>query len=400
MSGYKSIEDLDVSGKKVLLRVEFNLPLKDGKIVDNERIIVTLPTINYLLDNGAKLIIMGHFGRPDGKRVEELSFKPVAEELASQLGKQVTLAPDCIGDEVSKLVDKMKSGDVVMLENLRFNSGENDNDPDFTEELGALGDVYVNDGFGAAHRISASVVGVPLLYHKQGKDVAAGYLMQKELNIWDDVVSNEGKKMLVVAGRKLKEKMNAIQKLASKMGNVIIGGVPYNVLQKVNGFNLGDSVIDEKGKLFDDIAIEILEKNDNLLFADEVVVAKKVGKDFEDAKTIPISEGVPAGYGTVDFLISDKAKSKIKSADYMIIFGPIGVIEKGFTKGTKGIAKAIKENPKIKIIIGGGESATAYGALPNMTVSTGGGAAITYLVKKTLPAEEALKGNVEYFKKE
>ena len=399
MADLKTVEELDVSGKKVLLRVEFNVPLKDGKVVDDERIIVALPTINYLLDNNAKLIIMAHLGRPDGKRIEAMSLKPAAEDLSSKIGKPVQLAPDCIGDGVIKIIDSMEPGQVVMLENLRFHSEEESNDEAFAGTLADLADVYVIDGFGVAHRKAASVVGVPLLMLKDGKQVGAGYLMQKEIALWGEVAASTGKKILVIGGFKLKEKMKAIKALAGQFEYVIVGGVPYNVLQHAHGLDVGNSLVAEKGENYTDYGKEILKEHKNLILSEEVIVARKEDGEWKDQKVVAINDGVPDGYAIIDILFSDEAREKLKTVEYVIIFGPLGIFEKGFTEGTGQLREALSENPNIKVIVGGGDSSLAYKGIPKMTLSTGGGAAITYLIKKTLAAAEALKGNVDFFKK-
>ncbi|MBW2980936.1 phosphoglycerate kinase [Candidatus Woesearchaeota archaeon] len=398
MADYKTIEEVDVKGKCVLARLDLNVPMKEGKIKDYTRIDAALPTIKYLSDNGAKVVLMSHFGRPEGKIVAELSLKPVAVALGEKLGKEVKLAPDCIGDEVEALVNGMADGDVILLENLRFHPGEEANEAGFVESLAKLADVYVNDAFGTAHRAHASTAGVPLHLLQQGKEVAAGYLMKEELEIWGEVVASEGKKVLVIGGKKLKEKMKAIKKLAKKVSLVVVGGVPYSVIQKAAGMNIGGSLAEEKGKDYAEEAKEILEKCSNLILGEQVVVAKP--DTWEDQKTLSIKDGVSDGYAIADIIISEDVKSSISSCDFAIIFGPLGIFEKGFTKGTGELAAAISANQNIKVVVGGGDSALAYKGVPNMKVSTGGGASISYLKDGTLDALEALKGNAEHFKKE
>ncbi len=384
--------------KRVLVRLDLNVPLKAGKIKDSTRIDGALPTIKYLVENGAKVILMSHLGRPDGKADPELSLKPVAKAISEKIGQKVKMAPDCVGEEVESLVDSMEDGDVVLLENLRFHAEEEENEPLFVEGLAKLGDAYINDAFGTAHRAHASTAGVPLKLLEEGKEAAAGYLMKEELGIWGEVVASKGKKVLIVGGAKLEEKMKAIKKLAKKMSYVVVGGVPYNVIQKASGIDIGKSLAEEKGKDFQEEAKEILEKGKNLILGENVVVAKP--DSWDDQQEVPISDGVPEGYVIADIIISDEAKANISSCDYAIIFGPLGIFEKGFTKGTEELAAAIADNPDMSVIVGGGDSALAYKGVPNMKVSTGGGASISYLKDGTLDGLEALKGNVDYFNKE
>ncbi|MBW2984880.1 phosphoglycerate kinase [Candidatus Woesearchaeota archaeon] len=398
MADYKTIDEADVKGKKVLVRLDLNVPLKEGKIKDATRIDAALKTVKYLIEQGAKTILMSHLGRPEGKVVDELSLKPVAAALSEKLGKEVKLAPDCIGAEVESIVEGMADSDVVLLENLRFHAEEEANEDGFVEKLAGLADVYINDAFGTAHRAHASTAGVPLKLLEQGKEAAAGYLMKQEIEIWGEVVASSGKKVLIVGGAKLKEKMKAIKKLAKKVAYVVVGGVPYSVIQKAAGMDIGSSLAEEKGKDYAEEAKEILGKSGNLILGEQVIVAKP--DTWDDQKEISIKDGVPDGYAIADIMISDEAKSNIRACDFALIFGPLGIFEKGFTKGTEELAKAISANPGIKVIVGGGDSALAYKGVPNMKVSTGGGASISYLKDGTLDALEALKGNAEHFKRE
>jgi phosphoglycerate kinase len=210
MPNYKTIEDIDVKGKRVLVRLDLNVPLKKGEIKDETRINAALESIKYLIGKDAKVILMSHLGRPEGKVNPKFSLKIVAEALKKKLNMEVTMAPDCVGEKVEAIVKEMKDGEVVLLENLRFHSDEEDNKECFIECLARLADVYINDAFGTAHRAHASTAGVPLKLIKEGKEVAAGFLMKKELDIWKGVVHSKGIKILVIGGKKLKEKMKAI----------------------------------------------------------------------------------------------------------------------------------------------------------------------------------------------
>jgi phosphoglycerate kinase len=281
MANYKTIEEVDVKGKRVLVRLDLNVPLKKGEIKDDTRINASLETIKYLIGKDAKVILMSHLGRPEGKVNPKFSLKVVADALSKKLNMDVTMAPDCVGEKVEAIVKEMKDGEVILLENLRFHGGEEANEPKFVQGLANLANVYINDAFGTAHRAHASTAGVPLKMIKEGKEAAAGFLMKKELDIWKGVVHSQGTKVLVIGGKKLKEKMKAIINLSTKCKYVGVGGVPYNVLHKAGGNNVGNSLVSEKNSDIDYTkqGQEIISKHNNIILGEEVVIAKNDGEN-------------------------------------------------------------------------------------------------------------------------
>jgi phosphoglycerate kinase len=385
MAEYKTIKDLELEGKRVLVRLDLNVPIKEGKIKDFTRIDASLKTIKYIIENNGKAILMSHLGRPEGKKNPELSLKLVAEAISEKIGKDVTMAPDCVG--VEGIVDSMEKGDVVLLENLRFHAGEEENDPGFVDSLVKLADAYVNDAFGTAHRAHASTYGVALKLIAEGKDAAAGFLMDEELETWKPVVESSGDKVAVVGGAKLKEKMKAVKKLAKKFNRIIVGGVAANVFMKAAGYDIGDSLYLEKGKDYTDAAKEVLDKNDNVILPSKVVVATT---DFERTGEADPKEGVEKGKLIADVLPSSEDISAIKDASNIVWFGPLGVYEKGFKDGSLMVVKAIGESSGYAVIGGGDLAAAAAGV--KAKVSTGGGASIQYITSGKLEALEALKG--------
>lgn len=410
MGEYNKLQGLDVSGKRVLVRVDYNVKVKNGKIKDDTRIRESLPTLNYLMKNNAKVVIMAHFGRPqedlaEGKQMDKVKMSstlaPVASHLKSLIGKEVKLAPDCIGPDVKRMVGEMQDGDVLMLENLRLHKEEEANDPNFAKSLAELCDVYVFDGFGVAHRAHASTAGVPLYMIEQGKPVAAGFLMDKELELWSKARAAKGYKLLVIGGAKLEEKIKAVEKLCKSVNAVLIGGAVYNIIMAGKGINVGDSLVTDGEDNYVGAGTELAKKANNLVLAENVVIARK--SDYGDIRTIGIKEGVPAGYMITDMVIDNAIKAEIGKAQVVIWFGNIGISDKDvggefpFAKGTEDFKKAINRNAYV--IVGGGDSVTASEGLKNRVISTGGGASIALYTKGTLDALEALKGNVDYFKK-
>lgn len=387
------LKDLELKGKRVLIRLDLNVSSRDPKKIENEdKVINSLPTIKYVMKNGGIPIMMSHLGRPGGKVDPKQDMKPVAEALESKLGVKVTFAQDCIGKEVEKLLEKAKPGDAFLLQNLRFNPGEKANDHKFVESLAKLGDVYINDAFGTAHREHASVYGVPLLFKKQNKPVTAGLLMQKEIEIWSSVMENKGPKYLCLGGAKLKEKIKALEKLSKEFDKVYIGGLVYNVVRAAQGRSIGISKVTEKdNKDYITETKDCLPKLANLVMPDYLMTAKPSRDGFTDAKKITESEEVPKGYATVDCIYEGKKLETLKKANVAVGFGPFGVFEEkkgGFSEGTSNISQAFSS---INIaILGGGDSGKAYKGT-KAQFSTGGGASITYLSKKKLPAVEALK---------
>ena len=391
-----SIDKVDLKNKRVLVRVDFNVPLDEKLNVTNDiRIVESLPTIKKIISSGGKAILMSHLGRPKGERKPEFSLKPAAERLGKLLGKEVKLAPDCIGAETEKLVIEMKPGDVVLLENLRFHKQEEKNDPDFAKQLANLGDVYVNDAFGSAHRAHASTEGVT----KFIKTCAAGYLMQKELDYLGSALANPKRPYCaILGGAKISGKIDVINNLLDKVDTLIVGGGMAFTFFKAQGKEIGKSLL-EVEKL--DLAKELLEKVKSsklkFLLPVDVVVADEFKNDSPatvvDVDKIPADKmGLDIGPKSIKLFSDELLKSKT-----IVWNGPMGVFEMpNFAKGTFAVAEALAkatENGAITVI-GGGDSAAAIadaGLEKKVShVSTGGGASLEFLEGKVLPGVEAL----------
>lgn len=389
MSDYKTIEDIDLKGKKVLVRLDLNVPIKEGKIKDSTRIDASLKTIKYVMKHKGKAILMSHLGRPGGLKDRSLSLNLVAEALSNKLNTKVIMAPDCKGKEVEEIVDNIKEGDVVLLENLRFHMGEEENGKEFVNSLAKLADVYINDAFGTAHRDHASTYGVPLKLKEQNKEVGAGFLMDKELNIWKPIVESKGKGVAIVGGAKLKEKMKAVKKLAKTFDRIILGGVVSNVFMKAVGYDIGQSLYLEKGKDYTEAAQEILKgENKNKIIIPTKVEISDI--DFNKQVNANPKQGIDENLMSADVLPSKEDIEAIKKADKIVWFGPMGAYEFGFKEGSLAIVDAINKS-KGYAVIGGGDLAAAAKGI-NAKISTGGGASIQYITKGKLEALEALKG--------
>ena len=388
----KTLKDFDFSGKKALVRVDFNVPLKDGRVDDNTRIEAAVDTIDYLIREKAKVILMSHLGRPGGEFTEEFRMDPVAEELAEVLGKQVKKVDDCIGPEVERAVSEMEDGDVLLLENTRFYPGEKENDPEFARKLAAAADVFVNDAFGAAHRAHASTAGVA-----EYLPSVAGFLMQRELNSLGEAMENpEHPYAAIIGGAKISDKMSVIKNLLDKCDQLLLGGGIANTFLLAEGFEVGDSLVEaDKVDLAREIMQEAGKKGVEVVLPDDVVVAED---NIEGAnhKVVDRSE-VPEGWQILDIggpRTIDKFSEIIKKARTVTWNGPLGVFEiEEFARGTNEIAKALAESGAYKVV-GGGESAAAIrlaGVEEEMShVSTGGGASLTFFEGKPLPGVEAL----------
>jgi phosphoglycerate kinase len=391
-----TINDIDLKNKKVLVRVDFNIPLDDNfNITDDIRITSSLPTIKKIISDGGMAILMSHLGRPKGKPNPKYSLKPVAVRLSQLLGKEVKLAPDCIGDQVKVLVNAMKPGDVILLENLRFHEEEEKNDPEFAKQLAELGDVYVNDAFGSAHRAHASTEGLT----KFISVAVAGYLMQKELDYLGGAIENPKRPYLaILGGAKISGKIDVIMNLFSKVDSMIIGGGMAYTFYKAEGKEIGTSLL-EPEKI--DVAKQILEKAKTskmkLIFPVDVVVAKEFNNDS------------PSEVVSIDKMPSDKMgldigpesiklfKEEILNSKTIVWNGPMGVFEMdNFAKGTYAVAQALVEatGKGAITVIGGGDSAAAIakaGLADKVShVSTGGGASLEFLEGKILPGVAAL----------
>lgn len=390
----KTIEDIDVNGKKVLVRCDFNVPLDENKnITSDNRIVAALPTIKYLMEHGAKVILCSHLGRPKGKVNPDFSLAPVAKRLSELLNKDVKLANDIIGDSAKELTNAMQAGNVVLLENVRFDEREEKNDPEFSKELAALTDgIYVNDAFGTAHRAHASTEGVSHFVNTS----VAGYLMEKEVSELSSAISNPERPFVsILGGLKVSDKIGVIENLLTKVDKILIGGAMACTFFKAMGYEIGESKC-EDDKL--DEANRILklaeEKNVKLVLP----VDSHIANDFSnnaDNKFVDIKDGVPSGWEILDIgpKTQEMFTEELKDAKTIVWNGPLGVNEfDNYRIGTEKIAKAIASS-NAKCIIGGGDSAAAVKKIQkesnttfeNIYISTGGGASLEFLEGKELP---------------
>jgi len=392
----KSIDKIDLKGKRVLVRVDFNVPLDENlNITDDIRITSSLPTIKKIVEDGGKAILMSHLGRPKGAPNAKYSLKPTAKRLSELLGKEVKIAPDCIGEEVKAMVNEMKDGDVLILENLRFHAEEEKNNPEFAKQLAELGDVYVNDAFGSAHRAHASTEGVT----KYLPVAVSGYLMQKELDYLGSALTEPVRPYCaVLGGAKISGKIDVIQNLFSKVDTLIIGGGMAYTFYKAMGYEIGKSLLEEEKV---ELAKEILAKGQSsgikFLLPVDVVVAPDFANDSPSEvvgiQNIPADKmGLDIGPETVKLF-----KTEVLNSKTVVWNGPMGVFEfDNFAKGTNAIAEALVEATKkgATTVIGGGDSAAAIkkAGLDDQVshVSTGGGASLEFLEGKVLPGVEAL----------
>jgi phosphoglycerate kinase len=395
-----SLRDLDVRGKRVLVRVDFNVPIetRGGKIrvTDDTRIRETLPTINYLREHGAKTILMSHFGRPKGKRVEKYSLRPIGDYLHSVIHHPVIFSHDTIGDVPKTIIDHMQSGDVALLENLRFQPGEEANDPEFAKALAELGDLYVNDAFGAAHRAHASTVGITKFMEKS----AMGFLMEKELKFLKEGLEKPAKPFVVIlGGAKVSDKIGVLNALMEKADTILIGGAMANTFLKAQGIPVGASRV-ESDKV--DLARELLDlakqRGVKFLLPIDVVEADEIrpGANMRNTSRLSPQHGITDGWQAVDIGAATIAlyQEEIAKAETILWNGPMGVFEiPEFAEGTIAIAEAMAQSGATTII-GGGDSVTAVkqaGLADKMTfISTGGGAALELLEGKELPGVAAL----------
>jgi phosphoglycerate kinase len=388
----RSVRDLDVKGKTVLVRVDYNVPLdNEGHVADATRIEATLPTLNYLRKQGAKLVLMAHFGRPKGEVNPKYSLKPVAEELSRRLGVTVPLAPDSVGPEVERMVKALQPGDVLLLENVRFHAGEEKNDPEFSRQLASLGDVYVNDAFGAAHRAHASTAGVAKLLPS-----AAGLLMQKELDVLGGILENPKRPFVaIVGGAKVSSKLGVLESMLQRVDKLLIGGGMANTFLKARGLEVGKSLLEEDlVGTARDLDTRAKERGVDLLLPVDVVVTDKVSPD--GSKETVDAAAVPADRAIVDLGPKSIAayRTALEGAGTVLWNGPMGVFEiPAFAEGTRAMAQALAES-SATTVIGGGESVAAVeqlGLADKMThISTGGGASLEFLEGRELPGVAAL----------
>ena len=399
-----SVKNVDVKGKRVLVRCDFNVPLDDdGKITDDIRITESLPTIKYLIDHGARVVLASHLGRPDGERKPEFSLKPVAARLSELLKKPVPLASDCVGPEVTKAVGALKDGDVLLLENVRFHKEEDekknketkkfsDARQEFARQMAALGEVYVNDAFGTAHRDHVSTCGVTQFL----RPAACGFLIEKELQYLQEALEKPKRPLVaILGGAKVGSKIGVIKALLEKVDTLILGGGMVYTFFKVMNREIGKSLFDaESEQTARELLEEIRVKNKKVLFPVDVLVADKFGEDA-NTKVVPADqmpasmEGVDAGPKSIALFAKE-----IEAAGTVVWNGPVGVFEiEKFSAGTRGVAEAMARSMAITII-GGGDSAAAiakFGLKDQMThISTGGGASLEFLEGKKLPGIAAL----------
>ncbi|MFC4077515.1 phosphoglycerate kinase [Salinithrix halophila] len=387
----QSIRDVDLRGKRVFCRVDFNVPLEEGKITDDNRIQAALPTIQYLADQGAKVILASHLGRPKGKVVDDLRLDPVAQRLSELLGKTVSKADQAIGEEVENHIKDMHDGDVFLLENVRFYPGEEKNDPGLAHAFAQLADLYVNDAFGAAHRAHASTAGIA-----EHLPAVAGFLMQKELETLGRALQEPQRPFTaIIGGAKVKDKIGVIENLLDKVDNLLIGGGLSYTFLKAKGLEIGQSLL-EPDKV--DLAREFMEtakaKGVNLLLPEDVVVANEFSPAAR-AETVA-ADAIPKDLQGLD--MGPKTREKyaeiIRNSKLIIWNGPLGVFEfDRFAEGTFAIARAVAESEAFSII-GGGDSAAAVskaGLSERVDhISTGGGASLELMEGKTLPGVAAL----------
>ena len=387
----KSIEDFDVAGKRVLVRCDFNVPLKDGVITNDKRIVAALPTIKYLIDHNARVILCSHLGRPKEGWEPEFSLAPVAKRLSELLGKEVKMAKDVIGEDAKKLAASLNDGDVMLLENVRYHKEEKKNDPAFAKELASLAELYVNDAFGAAHRAHASTAGVA-----DYLPAACGYLIQKEINFMGGALNNPKRPLVaILGGAKVSDKIGVIENLIEKVDTLIVGGGMAYTFFKAKGYTVGDSICeDDKVELAKEMLAKAEAKGVNFLLPVDNMISTHFAEDAEHK--VVDSDNIPDGWMGMDIgpKTIEKFCGAIKGAGTVIWNGPMGVFEFApFAEGTLAIARAIAESGAISIV-GGGDSVAAVtklGFADKMShISTRGGASLEFLEGKDLPGISCL----------
>ncbi|WP_078594441.1 phosphoglycerate kinase [Evansella clarkii] len=388
----KSVRDIDVKGKRVFCRVDFNVPMKDGEVTDDTRIRAALPTIQYLSENGAKVILASHLGRPKGEVVEELRLDPVAKRLSDLLNKNVYKSDQVYGDEPKNAAADLNDGEILLIENVRFEAGEEKNDPELAKQLAEMADVYVNDAFGAAHRAHASTEGIA-----QHLPAVAGLLMEKELEVLGKALSDPDRPFTaIIGGAKVKDKIGVIDNLLEKVDNLIIGGGLAYTFVKANGHEVGKSLLEED-KI--DLAREFMQKAEERGVKFYMPLDVTVADDFsEDANTKVVDiENIPSDWEALDIgpKTIDTYREVIRNSKLVIWNGPMGVFElKPFSEGTVSVAQALADTESAYTVIGGGDSAAAvekFGFADAMDhISTGGGASLEFMEGKELPGVAAL----------
>lgn len=389
----KTVKDIDLKGKKVFVRCDFNVPMDENQnITDNTRIVAALPTIKYLLEQNCKIILASHLGRPKGEVKPEFSLKPVAKELSKLLGKEVIMANDVIGEDATTKAENLKEGEIMLLENVRFHREETDNDPEFAKKLASMAEVFVNDAFGTAHRAHASTTGIA--DYIPG---VAGFLIEKELKFLGNAINNPERPFVaILGGAKVSDKIGVIDSLLDKVDTLMIGGGMAYTFFKAQGYNVGNSLCEVEKT---DLALEAMEKAKSKGVKLLLPIDTKIGKEFKpdtESKTVVWTE-IPDGWEGFD--IGEKTiemfKNELKSAKTVIWNGPLGLFEfDQFAIGTNEIAKTLADLDATTII-GGGDSAAAVtkaGLADKMThISTGGGASLEFLEGKKLPGIECLQ---------
>ncbi|WP_010290183.1 phosphoglycerate kinase [Kurthia massiliensis] len=391
MNEKKSVKDIDVKGKRVFVRVDFNVPMEDGKVTDDTRIRAALPTIQYLIDEGAKVILASHLGRPKGEVKEELRLTAAGERLAQLLNKSVNKLDESVGENVEVAIANMQDGDVVLLENVRFHAGEEKNDANLAQQFANLADIYVNDAFGAAHRAHATTAGIA-----QYLPAVSGFLMQKELDVLGKALAEPERPFTaIIGGAKVKDKIDVINHLLEKVDNLIIGGGLSYTFTKAQGYEVGTSLLEEdKIELAQSFIQKAKDKGVKFYMPVDAVVADEFSKDA-NTKVVPIEE-IPQDYMGLDIgpKTVETYAEVIKNSKLIIWNGPMGVFEMdAFANGTKGVANAMAQTEGYTVI-GGGDSAAAvekFGVANDMShISTGGGASLEFMEGKELPGVVAL----------
>ncbi len=384
----KTVKDIDLKGKRVLMRVDFNVPMQDGKVTDDKRIRASLPTIKYVLDQGSSLILMSHLGRPKSASDSEFSLRPVSGVLASLLGIPLKMAPDCVGLEVEKMAKELKPGEILLLENTRFHEGEEKNDLELAKQLASLGEIFVNDAFGSAHRAHSSTEGVARFL-----PAVSGFLMEQELEYLGRAVADpEHPYVAILGGAKISDKINVVETLLSKADKLIIGGGMANTFLAAQGLNMQDSLVETAS--LDTAKVIMAKSGDKLILPVDAVIADKF--DAEANSQVVDVDKIPAGWRMLD--VGPKTlelyKRALDGAKLIVWNGPVGVFEMPkFAEGTFALARMLAESGATTVI-GGGDSASAVkkaGVAKQMThVSTGGGASLEFLEGKELPGVAAL----------
>lgn len=384
----KTVKDIDLKGKRVFMRVDFNVPMADGKVTDDKRIRAALPTIQYVLDQGASLLLASHLGRPKGASSPEFSLRAASETLSTLIARPVKMAPDCVGAEVEAMAKALQPGEVLMLENTRFHAGEEKNDPELAKQMAALADVYVNDAFGSVHRAHSSTEGIARFL-----PAVSGFLMEQELEYLGRAVANpEHPYVAILGGAKISDKILVVETLLSKCDKLIVGGAMANTFLAAKGLKMQDSLVEDASL---EIAKAIMAKSgDKLILPVDAIIADRFAEDA-NTQTVEVN-AIPAGWRMLD--VGPKTielyKNTLSNAKLVVWNGPVGVFEMPkFAEGTFAIAKLLAES-SATTVIGGGDSASAVkkaGVARQMThVSTGGGASLEFLEGKDLPGVAAL----------